>query len=132
MPAKQSTIFAGTCRRSQESGHTADTAPVMYFAEPDDEYARLYVGDRTARLYSSDQTGQAPHTIRNALDGSDAFAIHLLESPSVLRPRRVAGRSQLIRELEREGNLAYDARVEPSASGAIMHVSVHRPMLVSR
>jgi hypothetical protein len=44
----------------------------MYFAEPTDEYARRYVCDRTARLYSSDQTGEAP-TIPIALDRSDAL-----------------------------------------------------------
>ena len=56
-----------------DSNHSADTAPVMYFAEPQDEWARRYVGDCTARLYSADQSGEAPQAVRAALDGFNAL-----------------------------------------------------------
>ena len=56
-----------------DSDDAADNAPMMYFAEPEDEYARRYVCDRTARLYSSDQTGEAPHAVRVALDDFNAL-----------------------------------------------------------
>jgi hypothetical protein len=45
----------------------------MYFAEPEDDYARRYVCDRTARLYSADKTGRSSRAGWVGLRGSDAL-----------------------------------------------------------
>jgi hypothetical protein len=45
----------------------------MFYAAPHDEYARRYVGDRTARLYSADETGGSSRAVWVGLHGSEAL-----------------------------------------------------------